>query len=220
MSHRESARIKAAERAAAERKRRKRRLIWTTTGAAVAALAIGTGITVAAVASGTTTAPRATASAPPWPAPADPESRAKQAGLEVATMEGDVLHIHQHLSISIDGSAVTVPANLGVDPLQGTMSALHTHDTSGIIHVESATQRPFTLGQLFTEWGVRLKAHTIGPYVDGAGDRRVTLFVDGKRSDTPLPALRLADRQDIDIVVTSHGQEATSPAPFDWAAAG
>jgi hypothetical protein len=34
-------------------------------------------------------------------------------------------------------------------------SPLHTHDTSGIIHVESPTVRSFTLGEFVDLWGGR-----------------------------------------------------------------
>ncbi len=33
------------------------------------------------------------------------------------------------------------------------MAPLHTHDTSGIIHVESNTVRPYTLGEFLSIWG-------------------------------------------------------------------
>ncbi len=33
------------------------------------------------------------------------------------------------------------------------MAPLHTHDTSGIIHVESNTVRPYTLGEFLNIWG-------------------------------------------------------------------
>lgn len=208
-------RAEIAIREAAARAQRRRRL-WI--GAASAATVIAIGVVVAAVITAQTpsAAVAATTAPPPWPAPSDPEARAKAAGLTVARMEGSALHIHQHLSITVDGQQVPVPANLGVDPRQGSMSALHTHDTSGIIHVESPKVASFTLGQLFTEWGVKLGSHQIAGYRDGAGDRRVSLFVNGAAVTTALPKLRLRDQQDIAIVVTSGTTRPAAPAPFDW----
>ena len=33
------------------------------------------------------------------------------------------------------------------------MAPLHTHDTSGIIHVESSVKRNYTLGEFLNTWG-------------------------------------------------------------------
>lgn len=75
-----------------------------------------------------------------------------------------VMHIHPKLSLSMDGRDIAVPQNIGIDNslwkghsldqygMQG-MSPLHTHDTSGIIHVESNVQRDFTLGEFLDVWG-------------------------------------------------------------------
>ena len=60
-----------------------------------------------------------------------------------------------------DGAKVTVPAGIGFEVSNGKvtgLTVLHTHDTSGVIHIESAANKPYTLGQVFTEWGVALNA--------------------------------------------------------------
>jgi len=216
IDRRDAARAKAAERAAADRRRRTRRL-WLVVGGAIAALAIITAVTVVTVTrSADPGRPQAATGAPPWPAPPDPAARAEAAGLKVAQMEGAALHTHQHLTISVDGEPVQVPANLGVDPAAGTMSALHTHDTSGIVHVESPKVTTFTLGQLFTEWGVALGTNRVGGYVDGRDDRHVAVFVDGKQTTTAFPKVQLQDQQDIDIVITRDNTQPAAPAPFDW----
>lgn len=216
---RDAARAKAAERAAADRRRRTRRL-WVAILSAVAALAIITAVTVVTITQSTSpTRPQATTGAPPWPAPTDPAARAEAAGLRVARMEGAALHIHQHLTVNVDGKPVQVPANLGIDPAAGTMSALHTHDTSDIVHVESPNVTTFTLGQLFTEWGVALGAKRVGGYIDGQDDRHVAVFLDGKRTTTAFPKVQLHDREDINIVITRGSTQPAAPKPFDWAAA-
>lgn len=217
---REQARQKAADLRAEQQRTRTRRL-WLVGAAVVVVLAAVTTITVTALTRGGDTARTAsgTAAPPPWPAPADTAARANAAGLEVAGMEGAALHTHQHLSVSVDGKPVAVPANIGVDVQQGGMSALHTHDTSGIVHVESTKVQPFTLGQLFTEWGVALRARQVGGYVDGRDGREIAVFVDGERTSTPLPKLRLEDQQDIAIVITRGVGTPIAPAPFDWSTA-
>jgi hypothetical protein len=47
-------------------------------------------------------------------------------------------------------------------PFAVVFSPIHTHDTSGIVHIESPTVRPFTLGQFFDVWGVRFTSDCIG----------------------------------------------------------
>lgn len=215
---REQARQKAADRRAEQQRSRTRRM-WLVGSAVVIVLTVVTTITVTALNHGDDTAPTASGvtSAPPWPAPADAAARAKAAGLKVAGMEGAALHTHQHLSVSVDGTPVAVPANIGVQ--QGGMSALHTHDTSGIVHVESAKVQPFTLGQLFTEWNVAVRDGQVGGYVDGKNGRHVAVFVNGTRSSTPLPDLKLQDQQDIAIVITRGAGTPIAPTPFDWSTA-
>jgi hypothetical protein len=42
------------------------------------------------------------------------------------------------------------------------LAVIHNHDTSGIIHLESASEFPFTLGDWFGEWGVKLTKDCVG----------------------------------------------------------
>jgi len=65
---------------------------------------------------------------------------------------------------------------------------LHTHDGSGVVHVESPVERPFTLGELFDLWGQPLGPDRVGPargpvtaLVDG-------VVVGGDPRDIPLTA--------------------------------
>lgn len=100
---------------------------------------------------------------PPWPAPvADVPDRVAAAGLDLGPM-GTAEHYHPKLQIIIDGQQIQVPANIGVDPATGAMSAVHTHEKDGTIHIEADTVgETFTLGQLFTQWGVTLTPTQIG----------------------------------------------------------
>ncbi len=60
------------------------------------------------------------------------------------------MHIHPDLSISIDGAAQEIPANIGVSV--ACMRPVHTHDSTGIIHVEFPRKHDFTLRDFFTVW--------------------------------------------------------------------
>lgn len=63
-----------------------------------------------------------------------------------------------------------VPPNIGVDPASGAMSEVHTHEADGTIHIEASTAgEKFTLGQVFTQWGVNLTSTQIGGIRAAAG---------------------------------------------------
>lgn len=108
--------------------------------------------------------------ASPWGAPTDVAELVALAGLDLGPM-GMAEHYHPHLSVIIDGEDVPVPPNIGVDPASGAMSAVHTHETDGTIHIEASTVgEKFTLGQLFTQWGVELTPTRIGRIEARSGD--------------------------------------------------
>ena len=110
-------------------------------------------------------------SMPPWPAPVDVPARVAQAGLDLGPM-GTAEHYHPRLHIVIDGREVPVPPNIGVDPATGAMSAVHTHEGDGTIHIEADTEgEVFTLGQLFTQWGVKLSDTQVGGVKAEPGER-------------------------------------------------
>ena len=143
-------------------------------------------------------------SAPPWPAPQDVASRVTAAGLDLGPM-GTAEHYHPHLRIIIDGADVPVAANIGVDPATGAMSALHTHEPDGTIHIEAdRVGDVFTLGQLFTQWGVELTATQIGG-IHAAGGRQLVVT----SNQTPVPGdpadLRLRPDQRIVIQLPADG---------------
>lgn len=61
-----------------------------------------------------------------------------------------IQHTHQQLSITVDGENETVPADIGLTG--GCHRAIHTHDTTGQIHVEAQDRRDYTLGDFFKVW--------------------------------------------------------------------
>jgi hypothetical protein len=73
-------------------------------------------------------------------------------------------HIHAHLDVFVNGASVTVPANIGIDYVARRITPLHTHDKTGIVHIESPDARPYTLAQFFAEWGIRLDSECLDTY--------------------------------------------------------
>jgi len=118
---------------------------------------------------------------PPWPLPADARPDIADAGLTVAGSEAMAVHYHAHLDIIVNGSPVSVPGGVGL-VIQGRqetgITSLHTHDTSGVIHIESPAATPYTLGQFLTEWGVATGPGHVGGLATGNGNALRT-YVDG-----------------------------------------
>lgn len=77
--------------------------------------------------------------------------------------EGDAQHIHPYLRIVINGQPVTIPAFIGIRALPGggaCLEPVHTHDASGIIHIESLSPtQTYTLADFFAIW--RTTYHTV-----------------------------------------------------------
>ena len=65
-----------------------------------------------------------------------------------------VQHIHPVLTITIDGKADIIPANIGLGGV--CEHALHTHDDTGTIHVEAQDARKYTLGDFYSIWGEQI----------------------------------------------------------------
>ncbi len=147
-------------------------------------------------------------SAAPWqPEFAHLKERLAAINLPALSQEGTALHIHQHLDLYINGTAVAVPADIGIDPNEKFISPIHVHDTSGIIHVESATVQDFTLGQFFDVWGLRFAENCIGSYcTDGSNTLRV--YANGTLVTGDPRNLLLASHQEIMIV---YGTASTTP---------
>src|SRR5690242_4966189 len=66
-------------------------------------------------------------------------------GISCDAMEGQRVHIHQHLLILDHGRSIPIPPNVG-RPATGTcLYWVHTHTPDGVIHIESPANRSFTL---------------------------------------------------------------------------
>lgn len=136
------------------------------------------------------------AAVPPWPAPVDVAERVAAAGLDLGPM-GTAEHYHPRLRVIIDGDEVPIPPNIGVDPTTGAMSALHTHEGDGTIHIEAdSVGEVFTLAQLFTQWGVALTPQQIGGLRAEPG-QRVQLTSNGAKVTGNPADLRLEPDQEI-----------------------
>jgi hypothetical protein len=153
-------------------------------------------------------------SAGPWPANNGPSlgPRLKQIGIAKLKEEGQRLHTHQHLDIVVDGQGYRIPSGIGIDKRDRFLSPLHTHDFSGITHIESPVIRTFTLGQLFDVWGLRFNSKCLGAYC-ATGKKKVWVFVNGKSVLGDPRALALKEHQEI---VVAYGTYPSIPKPIPW----
>jgi len=98
-------------------------------------------------------------------------------GLICAAGMAELYHVHAHLAIIKDGQWLALPANVGI--LSQCNYEMHTHDQTGIIHMETPTFKTFTLGQFFDIWGQPLSSTNVAgitgnvvAYINDNGDSR------------------------------------------------
>ncbi len=121
---------------------------------------------------------------PVWPPPPNPMELTRKASLTPERAEFLQYHVHAHLDVFFNGERVVVPAGIGIDTTNPAVQAdsegvgllrdcakpcispLHTHATDGVLHTETKTPAPNTLGQFFVEWDVDLGAGQVGEYDD------------------------------------------------------
>jgi hypothetical protein len=220
-------RVEAARAAAARVQRRSRNIrigLWS----AAVVVAIAVVVTVIVVLNrphapqGVNAAPTPAASAqgrtsnPPWDAPADASAAVAAARLPMLGEEGNAVHIHAHLDIIVNGAPVQVPADIGIDNARQKISPLHSHDTTGVIHIESPTApATFTLGQFFTEWQVSLAADHIGGLVADS-THQLKAYVNGKPNTGDPAGIVLAAHDEIAIVYGTPAQQTNVPSTYQW----
>ena len=135
--------------------------------------------------------------APPWDAPRDATAYITAAGLTPQPLDTTGSPHVVALTIVVDGSAVPVPAYVGVDRLRAQQAAVHTHDTSNQVWLEGRDTAAITLGQFFQVWGVRFTAECLG-----AACGEVAVTADDRRVVDPS-ALRLAEVDRITVAARS-----------------
>jgi hypothetical protein len=99
-------------------------------------------------------------------------------GIRCNSMEQFAMHIHAHLDIIINGVYFLVQSQIGIP--SSCFYWLHTHDESGLIHIEAPMQRDFTLGQFFDIWGKKLSNDQIFTYVADANNP-LNVYINGTK---------------------------------------
>jgi len=125
-------------------------------------------------------------------------------GIPCNTSEQLAVHYHAHLAIVVDGNEAQVPANTGINTDQQCLYWLHTHDSTGLIHIEApaaSASRKFKLGEFFDVWGKRLDKTHVGD-TTLAGGQKLVMYVDGKRYTGDPRQIVLASHTQVVLEVT------------------
>ena len=167
-------------------------------------------------------------SPPTWPAPPNPMELTRAAGLTPERAEFLQYHVHAHLDVFFNGQPVTVPPGIGIDTNnpaaisdeQGAglkhpcdepcISPLHTHAADGILHTETKTPQPNTLGQFFIEWDVPFDSSCVGEFCDP--DTSIAIYVDGEVNQGDPREIELSDGREIAVIIGS----APDPIPSEF----
>jgi len=126
------------------------------------------------------------------------------------------LAFRAHLSIIVNNEPQKVPLYLGASPRPPThcFFAIHTHDSSGRIHVTPAAPGIFTLGELFQIWGQPLSNTNVA----GFAGLPVEVYVTDngttvKVEDTEWASIELRPHREITIGL---GTPLTEIPNFIW----
>ena len=143
------------------------------------------------------------ATAPRWqPEYAHLAQRIKQLGLPPVGKEK--VHHHALIHIYNDGLLIPIAPNIGIH--KPDYSSIHTHDQTGVIHMESDVPHKFTLGNFFYIWGVRFGKASLGNLVN-KGDKQVRVYVNGKLVSDPVHYVM----KDQDNIVVGYGTADSFP---------
>ena len=115
-------------------------------------------------------------------------------------------HIHAELMLYQYGQQVAIPKAIGImnptPPQSGVVYGgscfyhIHTHDASGIIHVEAPSQSSYTVGQFFNIWGMPLDASRVATF-----NGPVTVFVNGAQYGGDPRGIIFSEREVIALEV-------------------
>ena len=172
---------------------------------ALAVSVAGCGSSAGAPSGLTISGPGLQTSKPPWaPEYRHLAQRLQEIGIPPGGTE--TFHIHALLHIYVNGLLSPLPKNIGIDSAKGLESSLHTHDSTGIIHMEAPHPFHYTLGDFFSVWGVKLGPAQVGGLTGYGGDH-LHFYLNGKPLSNPA-ALVLKKG---DSVVIGYGPDSSFP---------
>jgi hypothetical protein len=152
---------------------------------------------------------------PPWQPDYDQMAERIKA-MDLPGFNETISHTHAWLHVYDDGEKEVVPPNIGIDPATQTISPLHTHDPSGIVHMEADRDFEFTLGQFMAVWGVKFSKDQIGSLKAKGGDQQLQVYLNGERVKDPVNVV-MPEHGNLVIGYGKPGSFPTEPK-LDWPA--
>jgi hypothetical protein len=146
-------------------------------------------------------------------------------GIECEGSEQLVSHYHAHLAIFVGGQQRAVPDGVGMvgplgevptpygpfdHPETGCIYWVHTHDQTGMIHLELPAEFEVMLGGFFDLWGQPLSSTQVGPATG-----KVVAFVNGVRYTGDPRKIVLGDHT---LVQLDIGTPTVPPQPYEFTA--
>jgi len=141
-------------------------------------------------------------------------ARLRDIGL-ARVQEGSAMHIHVHVDILNASTSITVPADIGINQIARSMAPIHTHDSSGIVHIESGVVRDFTLGQFFDVWGVRFTKDCLGGYCDTATST-LKVYTNGTLVKGDPRKLILKEHEEVAVVFDTASSTTKVPSTYSF----
>lgn len=152
------------------------------------------------------------ASGGPTPTPTVPPPGKTIAGIGCNNMEQATYHVHAHLDIYVDGKLKRFSSFAGHNYDSSCLYWLHTHDTSGMIHIEAPRKIYPTMDVLAKVWGWQLSPTSIWKYQVKPG-QSMRVWVNGKPYTGDVRKIVLTRHMDITVEI---GPPWVSPKPFNY----
>ncbi len=130
-------------------------------------------------------------------------------GVYCDTLEQTTYHYHALLAMYINGKAVPLASQIGI--ASDCYYWLHTHDTSGVIHIESPNSHTYTLGNFLDEWSQRFSSLGYPTQLNSANWQ---VWVNGKVYNGDLHNIVLKAHEIITLAYNSPGVKPVTS--YNW----
>ena len=113
------------------------------------------------------------------------------------------VHYHSHLDVIYKGQPVSVPGQVGIPSGSNCVYWLHTHDNTGVIHVEApkeSSSRQFTLSDFFAVWNQPLSQSQVATLKLGPEDQ-MRVWVNGEAYSGDPSKIVLKSHEQIVIAI-------------------
>jgi len=122
-------------------------------------------------------------------------------------------HVHAHLTILDAGKPIVPPATIGHNYAHDCLYWTHTHNTDGIIHIESPKVVSLTLGNFFDVWHQPLNSHQIASGKVKPG-QSIKAWVNLKPYTGNIRNIKLGRHTQITLEI---GPSFSKPVPYTFA---